>query len=66
MTTATLTIRPLSAYLGVEIRGVDLADALPESIVDDIRRALFQHGVVFFRDQRLTPEQHVAFARRFG
>jgi taurine dioxygenase len=66
MTTATLTTRPLSAYLGVEIRGVDLADALPEPIVDDIRRALFQHGVVFFRDQRLTPEQHVAFARRFG
>jgi taurine dioxygenase len=66
MTTATLTTRPLSAYLGVEIRGVDLADALPEPIVDDVRRALFQHGVVFFRDQRLTPEQHVAFARRFG
>ena len=66
MTTAIMTVRPLSTSVGAEICGVDLADALPESLVDDIRRALFQHGVVFFRDQRLTPEQHVAFARRFG
>ncbi len=34
--------------------------------VDAIARAHGDYGVIFFRDQRLTPEQHVAFARRFG
>ena len=61
-----MTIRSVSAAVGAEILDLDLAGSLPESIIDEIRRALFQHGVVFFRDQKLTPEQHVAFAQRFG
>jgi taurine dioxygenase len=61
-----MTMRPVSTAVGAEILDVDLAGALPESTVDAIRHALFQHGVVFFRDQKLTPEQHVAFAERFG
>ena len=61
-----MTIRSVSAAVGAEILDLDLAGSLPESTIDEIRRALFQHGVVFFRDQKLTPEQHVAFAQRFG
>ena len=64
--TERMTIRPVSTFVGAEILDVDLAGSLPEPTVDAIRRALFQHGVVFFRDQKLTPEQHVAFAQRFG
>src|SRR6266567_4311804 len=64
--TERMTIRPVSTFVGAEILDVDLADSLPEPTVDAIRRALFQNGVVFFRDQKLTPEQHVAFAQRFG
>jgi len=66
MTTAAIAVRPVSTALGAEILGLDLADTLPDATIDAIRHALFQHGVVFFRDQKLTPEQHVAFARRFG
>ena len=66
MTNASLAVRPLSTAVGAEILGLDLADSLPESTIEAIRRALFEHGVVFLRDQKLTPEQHVAFARRFG
>jgi taurine dioxygenase len=59
-----MTIRSVSAAVGAEILDLDLAGSLPESTIDEIRRALGQHGVVFFRDQKLTPEQHVAFAQR--
>jgi taurine dioxygenase len=60
-----LTVHPLTAVIGAEIRGVDLARIDGEQ-VDGIRRALAQHQVVFFRDQDLTPAQHVALAARFG
>ena len=66
MTNASLAVRPLSTAVGAEILGVDLADSLPAATIEAIRHALFEHGVVFLRDQKLTPEQHVAFARRFG
>lgn len=56
----------ISATVGAEVRGVDLASPLPAEIVADLARALADHKVLFFRDQRLTPEQHVAAARRFG
>jgi alpha-ketoglutarate-dependent taurine dioxygenase len=66
MTTASLAVRPLSSAVGAEILGLDLADSLPAATIEAIRHALFEHGVVFLRDQKLTPEQQVAFARRFG
>ena len=66
MTNASLAVRAASSAVGAEILGLDLADALPAATIEAIRHALFQHGVVFFRDQKLTPEQHVAFAQRFG
>jgi taurine dioxygenase len=66
MGNATIAVRPVSVAVGAEILGFDLADTLPAPTIEAIRDALFQHGVVFFRDQKLTPEQHVAFARRFG
>jgi alpha-ketoglutarate-dependent taurine dioxygenase len=66
MTNASLAVRPLSTAVGAEILGLDLADSLPAATIEAIRHALFEHGVVFLRDQKLTPEQHVAFARRFG
>ncbi len=50
---------------GVEIRGVRLADADGEAL-DAIRQAAYTHGVVLFRDQELSPEEHIAFARRWG
>ena len=47
-------------------RGVDLAAELDDDVVAEIRRALLDHQVIFFREQSLTPEQQVAFSRRFG
>ncbi|MEM7224932.1 MAG: TauD/TfdA family dioxygenase [Pseudomonadota bacterium] len=61
-----MDIRPISPALGAEIHGVDLADDLGEDAFGAIRQALWDHGVIFFRDQALTPDQHLAFAQRWG
>lgn len=61
----SLHIEPLTGAVGAEILGVDLA-VLSDAEVAAIRETLFDRGVVFFRDQRLTPEQHIACAGRFG
>jgi taurine dioxygenase len=58
--------RPIGPTVGGELSGVDLATDLPDDVIAEIRRALHDYKVIFFRDQPLTPKQHVAFARRFG
>jgi taurine dioxygenase len=56
----------LGATVGAEISGVDLSAAQPDEVIAEVRQALHDYKVIFFRDQPLTPQQHVAFARRFG
>jgi taurine dioxygenase len=57
---------PVGSTVGAEISGVDLRRALSEDVVAELRQALYDYKVIFFRDQPLTPQQHVGFARRFG
>lgn len=61
-----MTIRKVAGALGAEIDGVDLSGPLSDATIAAIRRALVEHQVIFFSDQSLTPEQQVAFGRRFG
>jgi taurine dioxygenase len=61
-----MEIKAFASALGALIHSVDLARPLPAAGVDAIRKAVADYGVVFFRDQRLTPEQHLGFARCFG
>lgn len=61
-----LTIEPVSPAIGAEIGGIDLAQEQDDATIAAIRAALLAHKVVFFRDQHITPAQHIAFARRFG
>jgi alpha-ketoglutarate-dependent taurine dioxygenase len=56
----------LSPTIGAEIIGVDLTRPLGDDVIADVRQALHDYKVLFFRDQPLTAQQHVAFARRFG
>ena len=58
--------KQLGSTVGAELVGVDLAADLPDEVIAEIRQALYDYKVIFFRDQPLTPEQHVRFARRFG
>ena len=56
----------LGSTVGAEISGVDLTAALPDDVVAELRQALHDYKVIFFRDQPMDTHQHVAFARRFG
>jgi taurine dioxygenase len=62
----TPTFHPLDGAFGVEVRGVDLAQPVPDRAFREIERAFREHAVVVFRDQRLDEAQQVAFSRRFG
>jgi taurine dioxygenase len=61
----TVEVRKLPGGCGAEVLGVDLA-SMSNRQWDEIQQAYIEHGVIFFRDQRLTPEQHIAFARRWA
>src|SRR6195952_7820 len=56
----------LTPIIGAEISGVDLAGSLSNRTMDEIHRALAENLVIFFRDQHITPQQHLAFGRQFG
>ena len=62
----TIEVKPLSKVVGAEIFGVDLATDIGDEQFCEIRTAFRAYGVIFFRDQELTPEQHIGFARRWG
>lgn len=57
--------KKLSPAIGAELIGADLSN-LSDTLVREVRRALLDFKVVFFRDQTLTRAQHIAFARAFG
>jgi taurine dioxygenase len=61
-----IEIVPVTSAIGAEVRGVDLHDELSDVDVKVLRQALLDHLVLFFREQHITDEQHVAFALRFG
>ena len=61
-----LSVRKLAEPLGAEITGVDLARPLSEATFRRIEDAFHEHCVLLFRNQRLTPEAHTGFSRRFG
>jgi taurine dioxygenase len=66
MLNSRIEARPTSGAVGAEILGIDLSCGLDDSDVDELRAAFNAYGVIFFRDQAISPEQHVAFAERFG
>ena len=59
-------ILPTGAALGAEIRGLDLAQPMDDHTFEAVDDAFARFGVIFFRNQRITPQQQVAFTRRFG
>lgn len=61
-----IEISPIAGALGAEIEGVDLGHPLDPGTVATIRQALLDHLVIFFRDQDLTPDAYMTFARSLG
>ena len=62
----TIRVEPLTPIIGAELSGIDVAQPLSEQQVHEISHALAQHLVIFFREQKLTTDQHKAFGRYFG
>ncbi|MDH3220275.1 MAG: TauD/TfdA family dioxygenase [Gammaproteobacteria bacterium] len=62
----TIQARPLSPALGAEIDGVDIAAGIDDEQFTELRQAFVDYSVIFLRDQDLTPDQHIAFAERWG
>jgi len=62
----SIRIERVTPAVGAEIRGVDLSAPLDEATIRKIRKAIVDHGVIFFRDQQLDSAQYEAFAARFG
>lgn len=61
-----LRITPLTAAIGAEVSGIDLNESVSNTMADKIYQALIDHLVIFFRDQNISPTQHIAFAETFG
>jgi taurine dioxygenase len=63
---AAFSIRAFDAPLGAEVIDLDLSQPLADADFRRIHRAHLDHHVLVFRDQRITPDQQIAFSRRFG
>jgi taurine dioxygenase len=66
MRNSQIEVRPIAGSIGAEIHNVDVSQELDDRTIGDIRQALLDHCVIFFRDQRLDAPRHKAFTRRFG
>ena len=62
----TIEVSPLSPALGGIISGVDIAAGISDEQFAEIRQAFIDYSVIFLRDQQITPDQHIEFARRWG
>ena len=66
MNYSLIDVRPKSGSVGAEIFGVDLNKEISKEQFLEIRRAFGEFGVIFFRDQYLTPDEEIEFAEKWG
>ena len=66
MSETELKIEPVSPAIGCDISGVDLAKPLSSATVGALRAALLDYGVIFIRDQDMSPAQQMRVAEAFG
>ena len=62
----TITVQRIAGALGAEIGGADLTRPLTDALYSEIYQAFLENQVIFFRDQDMTAEQFLAFAKRSG
>ena len=61
-----IEFHPVTRNIGAEVTGIDLSKPLDEEQVQTVRQGLLDYMVLFFRDQHISDEEHIAFAKRFG
>lgn len=62
----TIRVTPITPHIGAEISKIDLTRPLGNREVEELHEAFAEHQVIFFRDQRIDFDAHVALARHFG
>lgn len=62
----SVEVRPLTAHIGAEVLGLDLSRPLEPDQIARVQEAFGHHSVLVFRNQTITPEEHIAFSRHFG
>lgn len=62
----TIEVNPIAGALGAEISGVDLRAPVTDDVFGEIYTAFVDHQVIFFRDQKMSPKQYLAFAKHWG
>ena len=61
-----IEVVPVSGGVGVEVHNVDIKSGIDAGTFDELRAAFVEHGLIFLRDQNITPDEHIAFAERWG
>lgn len=61
-----IDVRPLTPTIGAEVEGIDLGEPCDAGTLAELQKAFTTHKVLFFRDQHITTEAHVAFCRQLG
>ena len=66
MSNSSIRVLPVTGTIGADIEGVDLGEELSDETFAQLRAALTEYLVIFFRDQDITLDQQAALTRRFG
>jgi taurine dioxygenase len=66
MSFTSIEVKPVTPRIGAEVSGIDLTRALSNSQVEELHRALAEHQVLFFREQKLDLERQKILGRHFG
>ena len=61
-----IKVTPLSRFVGAEVSGVEIARGLSDQQFLELRQAFVKHSVIFIRNQNITPDEHIEFAKRWG
>ena len=61
-----ITVSPVAGSLGAEIGGVDCTKSMDEEVFAEVHRAWLENIVIYFRDQDMSPEKQIAFAKQWG
>ncbi|MEC8566200.1 MAG: TauD/TfdA family dioxygenase [Pseudomonadota bacterium] len=61
-----IEVVPVSGGVGVEVYNFDIKSGIDAGTFDEMRAAFVEHGLIFLRDQHITPDEHIAFAERWG
>lgn len=61
-----IEVVPVSGGVGVEVHNVDIKSGIDAGTFDELRAAFVENGLIFLRDQDITPDEHIAFAERWG